>query len=75
MDAVRGFFATFGIGGLIGAAVGWAIFELGATPDPACILPGNDVCLQMWNLGFLPFVLTTAAAGGVVGFVVQLVRN
>ena len=75
MGPVQGFFATSGIGGLIGGLVGWGFFALFASPDPSCVPQGDDSCLKMWNLSFLPFVTGVAALGGVIGLIVQLERD
>jgi zinc transporter ZupT len=75
MGAIQGYFATSGIGSLLGAALGWFIFKQSATGAPNCVLPGSDTCLEMWGMPFLPFVLAFAAFGGVIGLVVQVVRN
>ncbi|TCO42297.1 hypothetical protein EV646_114120 [Kribbella antiqua] len=75
MGALQGYFATSGIGSLVGAALGWFIFNQAATAAPGCVLAGSDTCLEVWGLTFLPFVLGWAALGGIFGLGIQLVKG
>ncbi|WP_433160417.1 hypothetical protein [Kribbella sp. CA-247076] len=73
--AIQGYLATSGILSLVGAGIGWLIFNQTATPAPNCVLPGNDVCLEALGMSFLPFVILTAAIGGAIGLGIQYAKG
>jgi hypothetical protein len=75
MGAIQGYFATSGIGSVIGAVLGWIIFSQTATAAPNCVPPGSDTCLEAFGMTFIPFVIVVAACGGVIGLFVQIVRG
>lgn len=75
MGALQGYFATAGIGSLIGMVVGWFVFNEAATVAPGCVT--SVLCSeQLMGMTFLSFVTAVAAAcGGVIGLFVQMVRG
>ncbi|WBQ02624.1 hypothetical protein [Kribbella sp. CA-293567] len=75
MGAIQGYFATSGIGALIGGLLGWAVFSQAATEATDCLVRGAGLCQELGGMTFSQFILVTAATGGVAGFVVQLIKG
>ncbi|MEV8372264.1 hypothetical protein AB0P21_05975 [Kribbella sp. NPDC056861] len=75
MGAIQGYFATSGIGSLIGGFLGWIIFNEKSTEAADCIARGADLCQELGGMSFGPFILLTAAVGGLAGFVIQAIRS
>jgi hypothetical protein len=75
MGAIQGYFATSGIGSVIGAFLGWIIFNEKATEATDCLVRGAGLCQELGGMSFGQFVLATAAAGGLTGFVVQVIKG
>jgi hypothetical protein len=75
MDAVKGFLSTSGLGALIGAGLGWILFNATAEQSSTCVVDDASVCMEAFGMTFLPFVTLIAALGGLVGFVVLAVKG
>ncbi len=74
MGAIQSFLSTSGPGALVGALLGWVLFDNFASTDSSCSF--GALCVErLWSMDFTAYVTAWAALGGLVGLVWLLVSS